>query len=116
MHVFGLAILFGLGIMAVARWVEYPLAVLRGKIKVSVQPVLEVALGIIFAWIVNFNLWQLWNVPMRAQWVAVTLTGIALGGISHVFTVTLGMLSGLGRKLNDEAETIESPANLQRVA
>ncbi len=57
-----------------------------------------------------------WNVPMRAQWVAVTLTGIALGGISHVFTVTLGMLSGLGRKLNDEAETIESPANLQRVA
>lgn len=116
MHVLGIALLFGLGIMAIARWIEYPLAWGRNKAKISVHPVLEVVLGIIFAWAVNFNLWQLWNVPMRAQWVALTLTGIALGGVSHVFTVLLGMFSGLGRKLNDEAATIEAPANLQRAA
>lgn len=116
MHVFALALLFGLGIMAIARWVEQPLGRLRDKIKISVHPVLEVALGIIFAWVVNFNLWSLWGIPMRADWIAVTLTGIALGGISNVFTVMLNALSGLGRKLNDEAQSMESPANLQRIA
>jgi hypothetical protein len=77
--------------------------------------VVEVALGIALAWAVNFNLWALWGVAMRADWVAVTLTGVALGGIAQFFTAVLAMFSGLGRKLNDEAETIERP-KLERVA
>ena len=116
MHTFGIALLFGIGMMSVARWVDGPLRILRDRIKISVFPLLEVALGVGLAWAVNFNLWQLWNVPMRAQWLAVTLTGIILGGVSEVFSEILGMFTGLGRKLNDEAETIERPSSLQRVA
>ncbi len=116
MHIFGIALLFGLGIMSVARWLEHPLAWLREKTRISVFPLVEVALGIALAWAVDFNIWRLWDVPMRADWVALTLTGVALGGISHFFTEILNMFSGLGRKLNDEAKTIESPTSLQRVA
>ncbi len=116
MHTFGIALLFGIGIMSVARWVEQPLAWVRSKLRISVFPLLEVALGVGLAWAINFNLWQLWNIPMRADWLAVTLTGAILGGIAEVFSEVLGLFTGLGRKLNDEAETIERPSGLQRVA
>jgi hypothetical protein len=116
MHVFGIALLFGLGVMCLARWVERPLARLGDRVHVSVYPLLEVAIGIGLAWAVDFNLWNLWHVPMRADWVAVTLTGVALGGIAQFFTEILTTFSGLGRKLHDEAETIEHPGGLQRVA
>lgn len=115
MYVFAIALLFGLGIMCVARWVDQPLRALRRRLVLSVYPLLEVALGIALAWAVNFNLWSLWHVTMRADWVAVTLTGVALGGIAEFFTGVLAMFSGLGRKLHDEAETIERP-KLERVA
>jgi drug/metabolite transporter (DMT)-like permease len=116
MHVFGIALLFGLGIMSVARWVERPMMRLRDKVSISVYPLLEVSIGVGLAWAVDFNLWKLWHVPMRADWVAVTLTGVALGGIAHFFSELLATFSGLGRKLHDEAETIEHPGELQRVA
>lgn len=115
MYVFGIAVLFGLGVMCLARWVERPLQRLRDKTMLALYPVLEVGIGVGLAWAVNFNLWQLWHVPMRASWLGVTLTGVALGGVAQFFTEILGMFSGLGRKLHDEAETIEHPT-LQRVA
>lgn len=108
MYVFGLTVLFALGVMCVARWFEPLLRSLRRRIHFSAYPVLEVAVGIAFAWVVNFNLWSLWHVPMRAGWVAVTFTGMLLGGIAEFFTEILAMFSGLGRKLHDEAETIET--------
>jgi hypothetical protein len=116
MYVFGIALLLGLGVMSVARWVERPMMWLRDKLAISVYPLLEVGIGIGLAWAVNFNLWTLWHIPMRANWIAVTLTGVALGGIAHFFSEILATFSGLGRKLHDEAETIEHPGGLQRVA
>ena len=119
MYVFGIAIVFGLGVMCVARWVEQPVRQLqeslRGLVPLALYPVVEVALGIGLAWAVHFNLWGLWGVAMRADWVAVTLTGVALGGIAEFFTEVLAVFSGLGRKLHDEAETIERPRH-ERVA
>lgn len=116
MHIFGIALLLGLGIMSVARWVERPLMAWRDKLTVSLYPLLEVGIGIGLAWAVDFNLWALWHVPMRSNWVAVTLTGVALGGIAHFFSEILATFGGLGRKLHDEADTIEHPTGLQRVA
>jgi hypothetical protein len=115
MYVFGIAVMLALGVMCVSRWVERPVRGLRTRAPVSLYPVLEVGLGIGIAWAVNFNLWSLWGMPMRAEWVAVTLTGVALGGMAQLFTEILAMFSGLGRKLHDEAETIEQP-RLGRVA
>jgi hypothetical protein len=115
MYVLGIAVLFGLGVMCLARCVERPLQQLRERVPLALYPLTEVVLGIALAWAVNFNLWGLWHISMRADWVAVTLTGAALGGIAQFFTEVLAMFSGLGRKLNDEAETIERP-KLERVA
>jgi predicted permease len=116
-YAFGIAVLFGLGVMCLARTVERPLRQLRDRLGLALYPLLEVALGVGLAWAVNFNLWSLWHVPMRADWVAVTLTGMALGGIAHLFSEVLTTFSGLGRKLHDEAETIEvERPKLERVA
>jgi len=116
MYVFGIAIMLGLGVMCVARWVERPLQRLGERLSLSLYAMLEVGLGIGLAWAVNFNLWSLWGISMRADWVAITLTGLALGGIAQFFTEVLALFSGFGRKLNDEAETIERPTKLERVA
>ena len=112
MHVFALALLFGLGIMSVARWEERPLHALgdRMKMMISLYPLLEVLIGIGLAWAINFNLWAMWGIGMRAAWLGVTLTGVALGGVAQFFTEILAMFGGLGRKLHDEAETIEHPS------
>jgi hypothetical protein len=116
MYVFGIAIMLGLGVMCVARWVERPLQRLGERLSLSLYALMEVGLGVGLAWAVNFNLWSLWGINMRADWIAVTLTGLAIGGIAQFFTEVLALFSGFGRKLNDEAETIERPTKLERVA
>jgi len=116
MYAFGIAVLLGLGVMCITRWVERPLQRSRERLPVSLYPMVEVGLGIGLAWAVNFNLWTLWGITMRADWIAVTLTGVAIGGIAQFFTEVLALFSGFGRKLNDEAETIERPTKLERVA
>jgi hypothetical protein len=115
MYAFGIAILLGLGVMCAARCLEPLVRLLGAPLVQALRALAELALGIGLAWAVNFNLWALWHIPMRAEWVAVTLTGVALGGIAQFFTELLAMFSGLGRKLQDEAETIERP-KLERVA
>jgi len=115
MYALGIAVLLGLGVMCVARCLDPLLRQLGAPAAQALHPLAELALGIGLAWAVNFNLWALWHIPMRADWVAVTLTGLALGGIAQFFTELLAMFSGLGRKLHDEAETIERP-RLERVA
>ncbi len=68
MHIFGIALLFGSGwVMSVARWLEYPLTWLREKTRISVFSLIEVALGIVLAWAVDFNVWRPLDVPMRAD-------------------------------------------------
>lgn len=117
MYAFGIAIVFGLGVMCLARAVERPLRRLRDRLGLALYPVLEVAVGVGLAWAVNFNLWSLWAIPMRADWVAVTLTGMALGGIAQFFSEVLTTFSSLGRKLDDEARSIEEERpKLERVA
>ena len=115
MYILGIAVLLGLGVMCIARCVDPLLRLFGGPVSRALHPLAELALGIGLAWAVNFNLWALWHIPMRADWVAVTLTGVALGGIAQFFTELLAMFSGLGSKLHDEAETIERP-KLERAA
>ena len=68
MHIFGIALLLGAGwVMSVARWLEYPLTWLREKTRISVFSLIEVALGIVLAWAVDFNVWRPLDVPMRAD-------------------------------------------------
>jgi len=108
MYVFAIALLFGLGILVLVRFVERFLVRLP-----ELLAILLVGLGIGLAWIVNFDVFSDWGLPARAGWVGVTMTGIILGGIGYAWHVVLGLFSGVERKVNDEAATMERTQGLR---
>lgn len=108
---FAVAALLGLGIMAVAMIAERYLTPVR-----EFEAIVLVALGIGAAWLADFNLFGLWGIGVRYEWVAIGLTGLALAGIAYVWHVVLSLFTGLTRKYNDEAAIIEKDKGLRRVA
>jgi len=113
MYIFAIAALLGLGILALAMIAErYVLSSEHREWWVA----LLVALGIVTAWITDFNMWGLWGVAVRADWIGVTLTGLALAGLATAWHEVLRLLSGLERKLRDEAATLEKAEGLRQVA
>lgn len=74
-----------------------------------------VGAGIGLAWLANFDMWAQWGVPVRDSSIGVTLTGLALGGVASFWHELLGLLTGLHRKYEDEAEVIEH-TELRRAA
>lgn len=111
MYTFGLLVLLGLAVLAVAGIAGRYLA-LASEAWASVL----VALGIGAAWLMNLNLFTLWSIPVRNSAIAVTLTGVMIAGAAHFWRVLLGYFHGLSRKLTDEARTMEKTEHLRRVA
>ena len=111
MYVFAIALLVGLGVAAIAMFAERFLTRIP-----ELWAAAFVALGVAFAWITGFDVWRLWGMHARADWVAITTTGIMLGGVALAWHALLGLSSGLLRKVNDEAATMERDQGLQRVA
>jgi len=108
MYVFAIALLFGLGIMVLGRFVE------RFLLRVpELMAALLVGLGIGLAWVVNFDLFLDWGLPARAGWVGVTMTGIILGGIAYAWDVVFRLGTSMMRKVNDEAATMEKTEGLR---
>lgn len=64
-------------------------------------------LGVGLAWLAAFNMWSLWHVGMRADWVGTTLTGFALGGSATFLHTVTGFFSGLHHKFEDQAKVME---------
>jgi len=111
MHVLGLMVLLALGM-----WVIVALGARWYKVAGEARTLVALVLGVIVAWLANVNVWRLWSVPdLRYGWVGVTLTGLALGGIAILWDGVIGLLLGLHRKVEDEAETLERH-DLKRVA
>lgn len=72
--------------------------------------------GVSLAWLANLNMWSAWHIGgLRYGWVGVTLTGIGIAGTALVLHAVTAGLSSLHRKLDDEADQIES-AEIRRVA
>lgn len=111
MYVFGTFILFALGVMGLTMFAERYLARVR-----ELGPVAAVALGIGLAWVADFNLWTLWSLPVRENWIGVTLTGLALGGVAVFAHGVLGLFSGIARKASDEADVLEHRPELRSAA
>ncbi|GBC87820.1 hypothetical protein HRbin12_01838 [bacterium HR12] len=102
MHAFGIAALLGLAVMIVAALAERYLTRVP-----EVRALVFLGLGIIAAWVMDFGLWREWEMPTRAGWLDVTLSGAIIGGLAHAWHVVLGFIGGLSRKVTDEATTIE---------
>lgn len=111
MHVFAITLLFGLGVTAVSLLGERFMDRQR-----EFRALASIAIGIGAAWVTHFDVWGLWGVPVRGDWIGVTFTGLLLAGIGYVWQVLLGFFAGMARKLNDQAEAMEKEQGLRRVA
>ncbi len=108
MHVFAITVLLGLAVAVTARLVErflvrYP----------EIRAVLMLGLGIAVAWIADFNVFALWGMPLREYWMEIGATGLIIGGLGFAWYEVTGYVSGLMRKLRDEALTIERTEGLR---
>jgi hypothetical protein len=111
MLAFGMAVLLGLATFAAVAILRRLIAALP---EVGAVAVLAVGVGV--AWLVNFNLFREWGLFARWEWVAITLTGLAIGGIAYAFERLFELVRASIRMVNDKAEGIEVRENLRRVA
>ncbi len=111
MYVFGVFALLGLGVYALAMFFERMMVTFQ-----ELWAIVVVALGVGLAWIADLNIFALWGIELRAEWIGITLTGLMLGGIAYFWRESLGLVASLFRKVSDEAETLERTHNLRRVA
>ncbi len=111
MYGFGMIALLGLAVLAVGAIGYRYLAIAR-----EFWAVLLVGLGIGAAWLANFDLFGYWHLMVRDHAIAVTLTGLVIGGVAYFWRVILEFFADISRKFTDEAQTIEKTENLRRVA
>ncbi len=75
-----------------------------------------VILGIGGAWLLDFSFFELWGIGARADWIGVTLSGLAIGGVAYFWREVIGLISSFFRKVTDQAEELERQHGLRRVA
>lgn len=111
MYIFGITALLGLAVMAVAVLIERYVNVVA-----ELWALLLVVLGIIAAWLADFSMFASWHVPVRANWIGILLTGLAIAGFAHAFYLLGGVVRNYVRKMGDEAESLEKEKGIRRVA
>lgn len=102
MHAFAVYFFFSVAVMGLSMVVK----------KVVHTPhdhwfTLLTAVGVGMSWLAGFNMWAAWGVSLRYPWVGVTLSGFALGATGFFLHELLGSVTGLHRKLEDQADVIE---------
>jgi len=111
MYAFAILALLGLGAFAVAGFADRYLSMAR-----EFWAMTCVAFGIGLAWLADFNLWSTWNLAVRAHWIGVTLTGLAIGAVAFAVYGVAHLVVAFARKVTDEAASIEHEKGLRRVA
>ncbi len=108
MHVLALSLSLGLAVLFLGRWITRFLPeALR-----DFDGLATMAVGILGAWIADFDAWTAWGVSVREPWVGIVLTGLGIGGLALVWGELLGFVQGKARKSNDEAELLERDRGL----
>jgi hypothetical protein len=111
MYAFGMIVLLGLAVLAVARVANRYLSLAS-----EVWAFVLVALGVGAAWLINLNLFSVWSIPVRNTDIAVTLTGILIGGVAYFWRALLGFFASMSRKFTDQARVTERAEHLRRAA
>ena len=111
MYAFGMVVLLGLAVLAATGIASRYLSLAS-----EVWAFVLVALGVGAAWLINLNLFAVWSIPVRNSDIAVTLTGVMIGGAAYFWRALLGFIRGLSRKFTDQARTMEKTEHLRRAA
>jgi hypothetical protein len=111
MYAFGMIALLGLAVLGAARIAGRYLSLASEAWAFAL-----VALGVGAAWLINLNLFATWSIPVRNSDIAVTITGIIIGGAAWFWQAFVGFFGGLSRKFTDQARTMEKAEHLRRVA
>jgi len=109
MYVFATAALLGLGVMAFARCVDRYV----GGYTHDHSAFVGAVLGVLAAWLADFDVFSHWGVAMREHWIGIVLTGLALGGLAQLCHGVTDMVTGFVRKTNDEADALEKGHGLK---
>jgi len=111
MYIFAITVLLGLAVTAVgliiARFIF---------MATELWALLLLALGVGATWLAGFSMFTGWGIPVRQDWIGITLTGLAVAGFAEAWFVVLRLFKGLHRKYNDEAASFEMEKGLRRVA
>lgn len=111
MYTFALVLFFGLAVMVVVKLFDRLL-----RIADEFAAALAVLLGIGAAWLADFDLFASWGFTLRETWIAISFTGLVIGGVAYAFREVVGVIGGMNRKFNDEAIDFERKHDLRRVA
>lgn len=112
MHVLALSLSLGLAVLFAGRWITRVLPdALRGLDGLAMM-----AVGILVAWLADFDVWSAWGVPVREPWIGIVLTGLGIGGLAAVWGALLDFVHGMARKSNDEADVLERDRGLHAAA
>lgn len=109
MYVFATVVLLGLAICKVVDLITQSTELSRG-----VRTLLTMVLGLVTAFVADYSPFAQWGIPFRAEWVHLTMTGLALAGTAALWHEVLEFIGSYARRSNDEATEIES--RMRRVA
>ena len=112
MHVLALFLSLGLAVLLVGRLVNRFLPDTIG----AFDGLTAMVMGVLVAWLADFDVWSAWDVPVREHWVGIVLTGLGIAGLAAVWGELIGFVHGVARKSNDEAEVIERDRGLHAAA
>lgn len=111
MFAFAIMALLGLAVLAVTAIASRYLS-----ISAEIRAFTLAALGVGAAWLIDLDLFSVVGIATRDSAIAVTVTGLMIGGAAYFWQQILAFFTGLARKLGDEAATLEKSEHLRRVA
>jgi hypothetical protein len=109
MYVFATVVLLGL---AIAKLVD--LFTESAELSRGVRSIIGIGFGLVAAFVTDYSPFAGWGVAFRAEWVHLTMTGLALAGVAALWHEVLDLIGSYARRSADEATEIES--RMRRVA
>jgi hypothetical protein len=103
MYVFATVILLGLAICKVVDLFTQTTEMSRG-----VRTLLTMVLGLVTAFVTDYSPFAQWGIALRAEWVHLVMTGLALAGTAALWHEVLDVIGSYARRSNDEATEIET--------
>jgi hypothetical protein len=103
MHEFAIVALLGLAVYAVVNLIRQ-----IGQTSRALRIFLDLALGLIVAWVTDYSMFAGWGVSFRSLWMGPAATGLVIGGLASLWTEVVGFITSYARRSYDEATEIES--------